>query len=203
MAQSYGERSFKWSGFYVGLQAGYAWSQIDAESGPFGGPVNQTYGYSSTGFFGGGHFGYNWQYGHYLFGIEGDLDVGNATAEGTGTLGNGHETRIDWQSTVRGRLGWISGPWMVYTAGGIAFSQTSVAQSLPLALSPFASSGERFVGWTVGLGVERAINQDTSLRVEYRYTDFGSSDFANAAANTIDRSSVTTNSLRMGISFKF
>lgn len=197
------KRQYKWSGLYVGFQGGYSASRIEAVSGPYGGPFDQTYAYWSEGLFGGAHLGYNWQNGHYLFGLETDIDVGNTNAHGTGSLGYAHQSHIDWQSTIRARLGWISGPWLTYATGGIAFSQTSVAKTLPLALSPFASATDRFVGWTIGLGAERAINQDTTLRFEYRYTDFGTAEFANAVANTVDRMSMTTHSLRAGVSFKF
>ena len=62
---------------------------MEAESsvwGPGGGLVAFVSAFS-TGFFGGAHLGYNWQYGHYLFGVETDIDVGNTNAHGTGSLG--------------------------------------------------------------------------------------------------------------------
>lgn len=199
----YSERPFKWSGIYVGLQGGYGFSRVGAESGPFGGPFDQSYGYWSNGLFGGAHLGYNWQFGHYVFGLETDIDVGNTTASGTGSLGYTHETHIDWQSTFRARLGWATGQWLVYTTGGLALSHATINKTLPGGLAPFASATDRFLGWTVGAGVERAINQDTMVRLEYRYADFGSAEFSNAIVNTTDRTSITTHSIRGGVTFKF
>lgn len=197
------QRPYKWAGLYVGLQAAYTFTDVKAESGPYGGPFNQTYGYTNDGLAGGVHAGYNWQYGHYLWGFEADIDAANINTHGTGSLGYDHQTHVDWQSTIRGRLGWITGPWLLYGTGGIAFSQASVAKTLPLAFTPFASAGERYVGWTLGAGVERAINESTTLRLEYRYTDYGSVEFSNATANTVDRTTLTSNAIRAAISFRF
>lgn len=194
---------YKWSGLYVGFQAGYGWSHVDAISGPYGGPYNQSYDYWSSGFFGGAHLGYNWQYGHYLVGLEADIDASNFSTKSTGTLGYVRETRIDWQSSLRARAGWISGPWLFYGTGGVAFSQATTSSSLAGALSPFATSGERHWGWTIGTGFERAISKDTTLSLEYRFTDFGKGTIYNASANSQSESSFETHQIRGGISFRF
>ena len=51
--------------------------------------------------------------------------------------------------------------------------------------------------------IERAITEAATLRLEYRYIDYGTSKFADVAANTQDKISVHDNGLRMGISFRF
>ncbi len=196
-------RPYKWTGTYVGFQAGYSASHVDAVSGPYGGPYNQSYSYWSTGFLGGAHLGYNWQYGHYLLGAEADIDASNFSSKTTGSLGYARESRIDWQSTLRARAGWISGPWMLFATGGLAFSQGTTSSSLPGALSPFATNGERHWGWTVGAGFERAITSDTTLRLEYRYLDLGKATFSNASVNSQSQNDLTTHQLRAGISFRF
>ena len=40
-------------------------------------------------------------------------------------------------------------------------------------------------------------------RLEYRYTDLGTTNFASVAVNSQDRASVTFHALRAGISYKF
>lgn len=201
-AQSYSP-SHKWSGLYVGFQTGYGWSKVDAVTGPYGGPYDQSYTYWSNGFFAGPHIGYNWQYGHYVWGLEADLDASNFSTQSTGTLGYIRETRVKWQSTLRARVGWVSGPWLLYGTGGLAFSQVTSSSSLAGALSPFSSTGERHWGWTIGTGFERAVMQNTTLRLEYRYLDFGKTSTSDAGNNVQSESDISAHQLRAGISFRF
>ena len=72
---------FSWTGFYIGAQIGYGWADVDAQSGPLGG-FDQSYAYDADGVLGGGHLGYNWQHGRWVFGIEADLEA--ADINGTG-----------------------------------------------------------------------------------------------------------------------
>src|SRR6516165_1999838 len=57
---------YNWSGFYMGANFGGAWS-----SGSLNLPNNSFYG-GLTEFIGGVQAGYNFQVGHFLFGVEGD-----------------------------------------------------------------------------------------------------------------------------------
>ena len=59
---------YNWSGFYVGVNFGGGWS-----SGSLNIPGNNLYG-GLTEFIGGVQAGYNFQAGHFLFGVEGDFD---------------------------------------------------------------------------------------------------------------------------------
>jgi outer membrane immunogenic protein len=63
---------------------------------------------------GGGHIGYNWQHGAWVYGLEGDISGTHLktdfnTVLSTGAAANTNST-VDWYGTVRGRLGWASGP---------------------------------------------------------------------------------------------
>lgn len=200
LAQGFGSfsdvQTYRWSGFYAGLQGGYGFADGDALSGPFPGSPNQSYGYSPTGWLGGAHFGYNFQYGHYLLGAEVDLEGTTLSASESGSLGTPRETHLDWQSSLRGRLGWTSGPWLLYGTAGIAWARGRTAL-------PAASFKDKYTGWTVGLGVERAIASNATLRLEYRYTDFGSTSYANSATALQDSGSLSSNALRAGITLRF
>lgn len=100
--------------------------------------------YSRTGgrsAIGGGQFGYNWQTGHAVFGLEADVDAMRTSEIFTGTFsqtftglapgsaltrsltGNINVVR-DWQATLRGRLGYAGDRWLVYGTGGV--SATSI-----------------------------------------------------------------------------
>src|SRR5579872_4823170 len=81
---------------------------------------------SSSSFAAGGHAGYNWQRGSFVFGFETDLQAthlnsvmnDNLTFMTRGTQGSPLLAQttalIDWYGTFRGRLGFASGPWLIY-----------------------------------------------------------------------------------------
>src|SRR5688572_374146 len=63
--------AYDWSGFYVGVHAGYGWGDVS-----FGMPGVPGVGeYDSTGFVGGGHAGINWQFNRLVLGVEGALNL--------------------------------------------------------------------------------------------------------------------------------
>ena len=80
-----------WTGFYVGLNAGYGFGDANW-SGAFD-P-------SPTGFLVGGTIGYNLQTGSWVWGIEADL----AWSTMDDTV-NGRTTELTWFGTARGRIG--------------------------------------------------------------------------------------------------
>src|SRR4029078_10370624 len=70
-----------WTGFYIGLNAGFAWGRSDptltgnpnAAPLSLGAPINPTPHLKPNGFIGGGQVGYNWQSGQWVFGAEIDF----------------------------------------------------------------------------------------------------------------------------------
>ena len=58
---------YSWSGLYIGVHAGYGWSDLDWTGG------GTTVGDSGEGWVGGGQIGYNWQRGALVFGVEADI----------------------------------------------------------------------------------------------------------------------------------
>ncbi len=191
-----------WTGFYVGLNAGYT----------FGGSDRATFGYSDTGaggygasaafgnypgslslnndgFIGGGQVGYNWQFQNsFVAGIEADIQ---GVASGTSTasfaspgLGGfipastSVSSSLDYLGTVRGRLGFLVTPTLLaYGTGGLAYGQTQLTHTTAFAVTPFfqsSSFSDTRVGWTAGGGVEWLFLPNWSAKVEYLYYDLGS-----------------------------
>ena len=77
-------------------------------------------------------------------------------------------------------------------------------------MTNFAASGTKSatrVGWTLGAGLEYAVNNHWSLRAEYRYTDFGHLAIATDpsaidAAFALDRK-LDQHQVQVGFSYKF
>jgi opacity protein-like surface antigen len=98
---------YNWSGFYVGANFGGGWS-----NGSLNIPGNNLYG-GLTEFVGGVQAGYNFQAGHFLFGVEGDFDwasFGHPVLS-TPTLGYVDQR---WIGTVAGRVGLVNDRWLVF-----------------------------------------------------------------------------------------
>ena len=112
------------------------------------------------------------------------VNVPNAAADPTGTLGIGATaTGAIWstiQGSVRARAGYALGRMLFYGTGGVAVG--AFGSNFQLygidngTFSPFYAADQHSVtraGWTLGGGVEYAVNPHWSVRGEYRYTDFG------------------------------
>ena len=141
-----------------------------------------------------------------VFGFEGDFD--GSTARSTVALPNAGvlaTTRDTIQGSVRGRLGIAFDKTLVYATGGVAFGGLENNYFNPFTGASDNASRSR-VGYTVGGGVEYALINNFSIRVEYRFTDFGryTDNLANTAGGLVNVSQrVTENRVQGGFSYKF
>ncbi len=145
MAPVYVPPSFTWTGFYVGVNAGYGWGNSNNNNNvlgfgaiPVGGffPVNGNG--NNGGFVGGGQVGYNYQFGAgsgLVVGVEADLDyadIGGNKNNGVpftfvttpGTVffpGTGHGNSGGYIGTARARVGYAFDRFLVYGTGGLAY----------------------------------------------------------------------------------
>ena len=131
-----------------------------------------------------------------MFGVEADLEGADIKGRGIGSLGLSHETNVDWLGSVRGRLGIAYDRTLFYATAGLAYGDVRIDKG-------FASYSDVRTGFTVGGGIEQAISDRLTFRLEYRYTDLGSTDFSSSAVNSIDRNEVDFHTVRAGVSFKF
>jgi outer membrane immunogenic protein len=185
---------YTWSGCYVGASAGTSQGISDGFSttggstslgtGPGGtnsvlpaGPVST--GFHLSGFIGGFQGGCNWQWGAWVFGIEGDGSATNKSGQQSlGGVSNIWELQERWLVTARGRLGWaIWDRTMVYATGGGAWAKVDSSTWINgLALSPLSTAiqqSDTVSGWTVGGGLEYAVGYGWSVKTEYLYVDLG------------------------------
>lgn len=172
---------YDWTGMYVGVNAGYAWGETEAtdQLASNGFPWN-TLGDNFTadvdGFAGGAQAGYNFQANSMVFGIE--ADIGYLDLNGTGTSSLSSDTHVTsdggYYGTVRGRLGYAADRVLVYGTGGLIFGDLGsyVYDDVPVGSLTTEDAGTQ-LGWTAGGGVEWAMSQDISLRLQYLYYDLG------------------------------
>ena len=191
-----------WSGPYVGLQGGYGWA-VPAATQSAGGTFFPVVPYTidPRGPMGGGHVGYNVQFGSFVAGLEGDIEA--AHIDGLSAVDGFGATRFfnvtaDALASIRGRAGWAIPNWLFYGTGGVAFGHVETP--------PLDTLNGWRTGWTAGVGVERALQgrmSSWSARLEYRYTDLGNKSAFDPALGTTDDNSLSFHAVRVGISHRF
>jgi outer membrane immunogenic protein len=169
-----------WAGFYLKSDTGAGgapWTNSGTASG-FSSLGAATPAVSDS-------FGYNFQSGNFVFGLEGSLSAANFDGKFTAPYfpaTAGWSPNMNWLGTVTGRLGYVAGQWLPYVKGGFAAADIGS----PLQGSPVGgfSQGTEVTGWTAGVGVEYQLGSKWSLGLEYLYTDLGNGN-AGGPPNTI------------------
>src|SRR5258708_957324 len=105
--------------------------------------------------------------------------------------------KLDVVSTLRGRLGYVTGGWVVYGTGGFAPSQTRFIESPASALKPDTLLRWR-TGWAAGAGAEFAIAPDWAASTEYLYNRLGQTAVALSPGTDFD-SKLVVPSLQLGL----
>lgn len=196
--------AYTWTGFYVGLQAGYGWGDVDGEADVGGTDATGDYDYEIDGFIAGIHAGYNHQFNNFVVGVEGDVEYASLDGSGGGDdPGFGsfyHETELDWLATLRLRAGFAIDRLLIYGTGGFAWAH--VDQAFGETGDPALDDGDRSRwGWTLGAGAEYAFATNWTARAEYRYYDLGDDDVSGVGFS--DDNDITLHTIRLGASYKF
>jgi outer membrane immunogenic protein len=222
--------SYNWTGFYIGLNAGYGWND-DRSVGITGSPlitaaqpvfIPFALGLSPEGWLAGGQIGYNYQFaGRGVFGIEADfawadiqnsnfVDLPVALVSRTSV-----SEKIDFFGTVRGRLGVTFDRLLVYGTGGLAYANVKqlghIDEFFPGGGRQFiANSSDLRYGWTVGVGAEWAVSKNWSVKAEYLYYDLGGNTITGPQSNPVNGIDFATYSFstrgsiaRGGLNYKF
>jgi outer membrane immunogenic protein len=190
-----------WTGFYAGVNAGYGWTANSGDLSPSGG-------------FGGGQMGYNWQgaFGmgrNWVAGIEADIQGAGISDSADFPFGRTVENSLNWFGTVRGRVGYATGPALLYFTGGFAFGEVEtkgrlgnnghgVGQGAPFDVT------ETQTGYVLGGGIEYKLNPSWSVKGEYQFISLDASDPSGAGPLSLtgsDRSEVHT--VRAGLNYSF
>jgi outer membrane immunogenic protein len=198
---------FSWTGFYLGANIGWGWGN-DSTTEYLTGTNTLTglsWNYKPSGLIGGAYAGANYQIGAVVFGVESDIE---ATGINGGfhdvLLGGAGDTRVAWQGSFRGRLGFAIDKTLFYGTGGLGLADISHTYKNLSALTTEETSGLR-TGWTAGAGVEMAFTEHLLVRAEYRYSDFGKYRFDSVVTfpGLTGEQQPTFNTVRVGAAYKF
>ena len=190
---------FSWTGWYVGVTGGGAWGSSDASTSTVFSPVGYFAASSvpaiaavgaqhinSSGGTVGGEFGYNWQSGRWVYGLETDIEWVGLSGSVTGSalypccaptgFTVTSSVKTDWLWTLRPRLGLAADHWLFYVTGGLAVGNVKANY---LFTDTFAAANESATisrtkaGWVAGLGAEYALGGSWSAKIEYLHVDLG------------------------------
>jgi outer membrane immunogenic protein len=192
--------AFSWTGAYFGIHAGGDWAADPDGTVSFqrftGGPpgvgtphpLQSTALNSEWGGFVGGQLGYNWQLQQsWVVGLETDFAFASLTKSPGVTLAEGPITDtvtstrgLDWYGTVRGRVGYLYNPQVLaYATGGLVYGRTrndftqSIVGPGPVGFFTLSNTAPSMsTGWTIGGGIEYAIDAKWSVKLEYDYLQF-------------------------------
>lgn len=149
----------------------------------------------------GGNLGANYQMNQFVLGVEGDFDwagiCGSSTSGLCSPAGFSCSTKNTWLSTIRGRAGFAADRILFYGTAGGAFGEI---QETGAGLS--SADFNRF-GWTAGAGLEGAVTDNMTARIEYLYVDLGSGSCTLVRFGTPTNVSFKTSLVRAGLDFKF
>ncbi len=200
-----------WTGFYAGLNAGGAFG--DSRSAfSISGVQPPSFDTPLRGAIGGAEAGYSWQTGPLVLGFEADFDVSGLRGSRTaacpplcGASAASYTQTLPWFGTLRPRVGYAAGNWLLYATGGYALAELDTNASAAFG-SFFAADNrsETRNGWTLGGGVEVAFAPRWTAKIEYLYVDLGSSTTTFLAAPPISNTSrLDSNVIRTGVNYRF
>ena len=172
-----------WSGFYVGVQGGFAhgdtgWTfPVDSYfTLPTG---RRSFDADPSGGFLGGHITWNHQIGAIVVGAELAINGGGIEDTQTGVFtplfpGDGFVTSVTAFGTLTGRLGYAHDNFLLYGTGGLARGHLDYhTVSAPPGGGVIGDVKLHQNGWTLGGGLEYMLFPNVVVGAEYDYLHFG------------------------------
>jgi len=195
--------AFDWSGFYIGGHTGY---HRGSSFATLTDPAVTSTSSVVSGLIGGVQGGYNYQLSSgIVLGVEADLTFPNylptnhVVAKFV-TPRSDAEERWDYFGTLRGRIGYASGPWLAYATGGFAWAGERFLNT-PAGVDVEEKHINVRPGWAAGAGLEYAFAPHWSVRLEYLYAQFARAD-VRLPSGTQFNSPLDFQSLRIGLNRK-
>ena len=141
-----------------------------------------------SGFVGGVQGGYNWQTGHWVFGLEGDIQ-----ASGANDTFAPWKFSNPWFGTVRGRGGYAFNNILFYGTRRSCLRRTARRDLWPVGIPHQCRLDRR------RRRRDRPRRQNWSAKVEYLYVDLASSNFAITGVSN----GYSFGTFRAGVNYRF
>ncbi len=168
-----------WAGAYYGVDTsllanvGSVWDQDYIE---FGGQFDAV----SLGAGLGGHIGHNWQNGSFVYGAVADIAFFTNDVAYTDLGYREVRSAMQAMATLRGRAGIASGNSLFYATGGLAAGSSILTHEyLPGPDTDSYDLSDLRTGIVLGLGMEHAVSDRASIKVEALMSKFGEQSYFN------------------------
>lgn len=203
---------FDWTGGYLGIHGGYAWASSHTSD-------LYAYDLEPDGWVGGAQAGYNYQLpSNVVLGVEADISFGDLkddsldlTQIGNSIYPTEAEAKVTAFGSVRARAGYALDRVLPYVTGGLGWARQDVdyfQDLLPAFPGSFVTDmhdTQMYLGWTVGAGIEAALTDNFTARIEYLYSEYGPEKYA---GNVIgidfeEEIDLEIQTVRLGVNYKF
>jgi outer membrane immunogenic protein len=206
---------YNWGGIYYGINGGYGFGKSDWTDPNNFSPLSSTGNFNLSGGLVGATVGANYQVDALVFGVEGDIDAswmdGKSSSPFCGAVGFGAaaqcETQNNWLATARFRLGYAVDRVLFYGTAGGAFGDIRTG------VTGAGTTSSTKAGWTAGAGVEAALADNWTARIEYLFVDLQNATCNTAGSCGLDSAApvVAANDaikfeaslIRLGLDYKF
>jgi outer membrane immunogenic protein len=210
-----------WQGFYAGINAGYGHNAGNINA-PIWGVKSKDEEHS---FIGGIQVGANRQYGDIVVGIEADFN--DSRLEDSEYIYSDykytedyhhHDSKVDWFSTLRGRIGYAPHQnLLLFVTGGAAMGRIESKTRFEtdytndeMDTSWSSSARDTRFGGVVGAGAEYSVASRWSVKAEYLFIDLGTKTnvvngtYVNGDAKTYSvKNKGQFSTFRLGVNFRF
>jgi outer membrane immunogenic protein len=207
---------YDWSGFYIGINGGGGSSHKcwDIVTNVLGAAVNPPVSegcHDATGAVAGGQFGYRWQSGAWVFGLEAQGDWANLRGSNSpslllGAVG-GNRSKIDALGVFTGQVGYAWNNVLFYVKGGALGAHDKYEGYFAATGVVFDRASETRWGGAVGAGLDFGITPNLVLGVDYIHGFMGSRDltflFNNGTLSRVDRIRQDVDIATVRLSYKF
>ncbi|MGO9358612.1 MAG: outer membrane protein [Xanthobacteraceae bacterium] len=176
---------YDWSGFYVGLNGGYGWSDYGVSNFTTGVALGSQ---TATGGVAGGQFGWRTQSGWLVWGLDFQGDWASLKGSGAGGLAGGGNNNIQFNLfplTINSKMsdfgiiaataGYAANNVLFYAKAGAAFT-TQTFTSVTAGGFVFDGQTETRWGAALGAGIEYGITANWTVALEYDHLFMGSVD---------------------------
>jgi len=182
---------FSWEGYYFGVHGGYGWDDhrsvavTDVTLNPSGGFGGVQAGYNSM-------IAPNWLLGSEIQISGGDID------DNLGVPGNTIRSKINFFGTALARLGYTFDRTLIYVAGGAAWARVKADD----ANGNFRIT-ESHAGWAIGGGLEYAIDNRWSAKIEYLYASLDNLRIATSGGDNYRGDLSKFSTVKFGVNYRF
>lgn len=211
-----GEATPNWAGPYVGAHVGYGWNHTDYTSAlylpsPYGTQTGPSGSIEQSGLLGGVQAGYDFQAGQVVLGGVIDISGANVTGSAIPDPQNDPDknsvltSTMDWLSTVRGRVGYAFGNYLIYATGGLAMAHATAHDTKIEPGLGFNDGGgdTTYFGATGGVGGEVMVGNGLSLFAQYLYVGLNTGSITFSPAPLVGTNTTSVNLVEVGLNKKF